>query len=161
MKVYLSGQILSGEEFHYSQQWREWAEEICSKWGFTPVNPIADRLSNDSAYRSLIPDRDLMLLRDCDIMVVNWIDKRHSVGTAMEMVYAKLYDIPCIVFADAAVDVADLDDNTWIQHHNSCNFVRQFTLENFEDVLDWFSHTTTTVNTTPTKNGHPKGPSAW
>jgi nucleoside 2-deoxyribosyltransferase len=159
MKVYLSGQILSGTEFQESQQWREWAEEICSKWGFTAVNPIADRLSKDGAFRSLIPDRDLMLLRDCDIMIVNWMDKKHSVGTAMEMVYAQIYDIPVVVFGDDNDIVNHLDNDPWVQKHNACEFVRLFTLENFEDVLDWFSLSTHTVITTPTV--HPKGPSAW
>jgi len=148
MKVYLSGQIHKGEAaFHYSQQWREWAEEVCSKWGFTAVNPIADRLSTDDNYRSLIPDRDLMLLRDCDIMVVNWMKKVHSVGTAMEMVYAKMWDIPVVVFADDVNDIPHLDRDPWIRQHNSCDFIRVFSLENFEDVLDWFSSSTQTVNT--------------
>ena len=138
LKVYLSGPVLKGEDYVHSVSWRQVAEETFRDYDWDVLNPIADSLYYDDAYKDLIVDRDMMMLNECDIVVVNWLDKVNTVGTPMEVYHAWMLGKPVIWFGDTIPGCNALDDNPWVIRHNCLAHVKLFTIENLMDVIEWF-----------------------
>ena len=138
LTVYLSGQILKGDDYSKCEEWREVAEEIFHEAGWNVLNPIGDRQSYTDCYRDLVVDRDLMMIERCDLVIVNWLPKQDTVGTPMEMVYARMQGTPVIVFGDTPSIAATLDENPWVMRHNSMSHVKAFTIDNLKDIIEWF-----------------------
>ena len=152
MKVYLAGPVLLNN-YEASCHWREVATDVADDCGWEALNPIADSLSWSDGYRDLIVDRDLQMLKDSDLVVVNWLDKMNTVGTPMEMVYAKIYEIPCVVFANDPTIAANLEENAWLMRHNSLSIVKTFNVDNLTDILEWFDSEAKSIRISgPVKN---------
>lgn len=105
LKVYLCGSIrgLSRKE---AEEWRKRATRLLKKEGFEVINPLRGRAWAYATEQSKftfneIVDRDLWDVYRSDILLVEYTDPNRSyTGTTVEMVMAKLWNKPRIVWID-------------------------------------------------------------
>jgi len=110
-KVYLAGGIfgLSDED---ARAWRTRVTQILEKSKLTVIDPMErDCRGVEDELSDSIVARDLKFLRMCDAVVVNL--STAGCGTAMELVYAKLWGIPVVGFNSTLKPISP-----WLKTHS-------------------------------------------
>jgi nucleoside 2-deoxyribosyltransferase len=119
-KVYLAGPI-TGTSYGEATDWRAKAVRDLEKWGIAGFSPMRGKayLSkeeelldayNDQTMSSItaINIRDYNDTRTSDAILVNLLDaKRVSIGTVMEIAWAKAHKIPIVLIMEKEGNVHD------------------------------------------------------
>ena len=130
MKVYLAGTI-DNTELIDCLSWRVSMTDALAPYGIRTIDPTQTILPTPDSIPSrqdftvparAIVERDLMDLRSCDIMVVCFPkkSKKFSIGSVMEMVYAKEYNIP-VLLVDLTKD-SRYTNHPWIKEHTTMQY---------------------------------------
>ncbi len=104
-RVYLSGAICKEQE-SFCRSWRNRIKNSLSNRGdIILLDPIEDKnLDNEYDAEKIVKD-DLFMVRSSDLFVAEMTMKDYSyIGTAMEMCFAHMLDIPIYVWGDAYKD---------------------------------------------------------
>ncbi|HJS83558.1 MAG TPA: hypothetical protein VJ742_12065 [Nitrososphaera sp.] len=100
-KVFLSGGIEGCEDRGLA--WRLKAQTLLEKHGFVVESPLIIAPNMESPFNEVneIVHRDLYLLRQCDMILVEYnIPNRCYIGTDVEMVKAHELGMPIIVWSN-------------------------------------------------------------
>lgn len=138
MLIYLAGQITDWKQGHL---WREAVSKIAYDNGHAVLNPLAftDIENKHGGYRELIMARNIKLLKDAQLLIVKWDDKRNSVGTVYEIAVARQQGIPIVVFASTPRMADDLDNDPYMMHLHDMVSVQHFSIGNVKDVIEHFT----------------------
>ena len=140
---YLSGPMLKGKDRYRSVDWRvEAADQLLASGHrvYSPMNLGNGEVFFMDEYEELVVERDLAMIDKSDIVIVCYpegFDKcRHmSLGTPMEIAYAKLMGKPILFFAEDEDLVIKLDNNPWVRYHNSLDLVRLWSVDVFDEII--------------------------
>lgn len=103
MIIYLAGGV-HGYSYMEANAWREAVAVMLRKAGHQTINPMRYRIWNEPGEQEQfdvneLVHRDLRDVERSDIILVEYCDpERNYTGTTTEMVYARLWNKPVIVF---------------------------------------------------------------
>jgi len=91
-------------------------------------------------YEELVVERDLAMIERSDVVIVCFPEgfekSGHiSLGTPMEIAYAKVLGKPILFFAEDEDLVIKLDNNPWVRYHNSLDLVRLWSVDVFDEIV--------------------------
>ena len=110
MKVYLAGPM-TGHSYQEVNDWREESRSILADHGIKGYSPMRGKnyLSKEEKLQDSYSDhtmssitginvRDFNDCRTADAVLVNFLGaKRVSIGTCMEIAWARAFQIPCVI----------------------------------------------------------------
>lgn len=105
MRVYLCGAI-NGKSDEECRSWREEAKRIALFECVDPMNRDYRGKEDDNYFEIVESDKED--IRSCDALLIN--ANSPSWGTAMEIVYAYGYAVPCYIFTSGRV-------SPWLRYH--------------------------------------------
>lgn len=119
-KVYLAGPI-TGTSYGECTSWRDYAKSFFDKYNVNAYSPmrgkaylsnedkVADSYSNFTmASINGINNRDYNDCKTSDVILVNLLDStRVSIGTVMEIAWARAFQIPVIIVMEKENNVHD------------------------------------------------------
>ena len=119
-KVYLAGPI-SGTSYKESTDWRDKAVQELEKWGIAGYSPMRGKayLSKEEQIADSYSDHTMSSITGINIrdyndtktsaaILVNLLDARKvSIGTVMEIAWAKAHNIPIVLIMEKEGNVHD------------------------------------------------------
>ena len=141
LSVYLSGPIPKKSVHNYTEfrDWRALATKVFRDAGWVVHDPIGDKVFFSEQDDDLICARDMMMIQQSDIILVNWVPKVNSIGTPMEAVYGKIYGKTVLWYANNQALADHLSESSWVRQHNDFSEVKVFSEEELMELTHWFA----------------------
>ena len=128
MRIYLAGTI-DNHALNECLSWRVDMMDLLAPYGIETIDPTQtilptpDSTPNRQSFTvpsRAIVERDLLDLRSCNLMVVCFPknSKKHSIGSLMEMVYARQENIP-VLLIDFSGRYAG---HPWVEEHTTMRY---------------------------------------